>query len=344
MTAPALLRVLRGEPSSPAPVWLMRQAGRYLPEYRETRLRAGSFLDLCFTPDLATEVTLQPIRRFGFDAAILFSDILVAPWAMGQSVRFEEGVGPIVETVRSRADAEALAVEGAVERLEPVLQAVRQIKAALPAGTPLIGFAGAPWTLATYLFGGKGSVDQAPTKLAALGDPEMFSLTMAKLEQLVGDFLIAQIDAGVDAVKIFDSWAGAATAAMMREHVEAPLARLTARLKRERPEAPVIVFPRGVGSALERMQSVIAPDGLALDSGVDAAWAAQTLTSATALQGNIDPVFMRGPEAALLVELDRLRDAMRGRPHILNLGHGITPEADIARVEAMLTHWRAQPA
>lgn len=340
MTEPALLRVLNGEIVDPAPIWVMRQAGRYLPEYRATRAEAGSFLDLCFTPDLATEVTLQPIRRFGFDAAILFSDILVIPWAMGQSVRFEEGVGPIVQTVERREDAEGLEVAPVVERLAPVFTAIRQIKAELPAQTPLIGFAGAPWTLATYLFGGKGSVDQAPTKLAALNAPETFALTMDKLERAVGDFLIAQIDAGVDVVKIFDSWAGAATAGMIADFVSAPLSRLVSRLKAERPRTPVIAFPRGVGSHLTALDAAMRADGLALDSAVDPRWAAQTLTVSKALQGNVDPVFVRGPIAALRSELDRVREGFDGRPHVLNLGHGVTPETKIENVEALISHWR----
>ncbi len=340
MTKPKLLRVLSGESVDPAPVWLMRQAGRYLPEYRETRKRAGGFLDLCFNPELAAEVTLQPIRRFGFDAAIMFSDILVIPWALGQDVRFEEGVGPIVQTVTSRTDAERLRVKGVVERLEPVVEVVRAIKRDLPADVPLIGFAGAPWTLATYLFGGKGSTDQMPTKLAALGDPETFDLVIAKLEEAVGDFLIAQIDAGADAVKLFDSWAGAASAGMMARYVADPLERLTTRLRRERPATPIIAFPRGVGAALPEIDRRLGANALALDSAVSPAWAAASLTGAKALQGNLDPAFLRGPEATLRAELDAIRAGFAGRPHILNLGHGITPEAEIGRVETMLAHWR----
>jgi uroporphyrinogen decarboxylase len=318
----------------------MRQAGRYLPAYRKTRARAGSFLDLCFTPDLATEVTLQPIDRFGFDAAILFSDILVIPWALGCEVRFVEGEGPVIEPIRDAYDVRKLQLEGMIERLSPVMTAVRQIKAALPVNTPLIGFAGAPWTLATYMFGGKGSTDQASTKLAAIGDPTLFRSVIDLLEAAAVELLLAQIEAGADIVKIFDSWAGAATAAMQREFVLDPIKRIVARIKQARPKTPIIFFPRGVGANLKTMDHAIAPDGLALDSSIDPLWAAQTLTGAKALQGNLDPVFMRGPISALLMEAQQLRLAMRGRPHILNLGHGVTPQSKIENIEALLGFWR----
>lgn len=340
MTDSRFLRALSGEPVTPAPIWLMRQAGRYLPEYRETRAEAGGFLDLCFNPELATEVTLQPIRRFGFDAAILFSDILVIPWALEQKVWFVQGEGPRLEPVATVAEFEALRIEGAVERLSPVFEAIRRIKAALPPEVPLIGFAGAPWTLATYMIAGRGSSDHATAKLFTLEQPELFQRLIDLATEAVGRFLEAQIDAGVDAVKLFDSWASAAWPSLFEKAVLAPAAAIRDRVKAARPQTPLIAFPRGAGGALKAYAEAVRPDGLALDSGVDPAWAAAQIDPKIALQGNLDPIFMRGPKEALGPELDRIRAAMAGRPHILNLGHGITPESKIENVSYLIDYWR----
>lgn len=340
MIKPSFLRALSGESVDPAPVWLMRQAGRYLPEYRATRADAGGFLDLCFNPELATEVTLQPIRRFGFDAAILFSDILVTPLALGQRVWFEPGEGPRLDPIQTANDLDALSLERIEPTLEPVFQAIRQIKAALPADTPLIGFAGAPWTLATYMIQGRGSSDHVGAKLFALEQPDVFDRMIGLLTDAVTRLLKAQIDAGVDAVKIFDSWSGAAWSSLFDRACVAPAERIRGALKASHPHTPFIAFPRGCGGSLAAYAAVVRPDGLAIDSSADLAWAASVVDPKIALQGNLDPVFMRGPIDALGPELDRIRSAMAGRPHVLNLGHGITPESQIANVEALIRHWR----
>ncbi len=336
------LRALKGEVVSPAPVWIMRQAGRYLPEYRATRKEAGSFLDLCYSPRLATEVTLQPIRRFGFDAAILFSDILVIPWALGRDVRFEEGVGPRLDPIEAPEEVDALEsqLEGMVERLSPVMEAVKSIRAALPPQTPLIGFAGAPWTLATYMIAGRGTPDQALAKLFAYTHPKAFDKLIRILEEAVVRLLTAQSDAGANALKIFDSWAGSLTPSMIDGASIGPLTRIRQALLKSASEKPLIVFPRGVGETYVRYDAEVAPDGLALDQSVDANWAARTLTSSKALQGNLDPVLMRAPLEAVKREIEFLRTAMAGRPHILNLGHGVTPESKIENVAYLLETWR----
>lgn len=338
----SFMRALRGEPVSPAPVWIMRQAGRYLPEYRATRAQAGSFLDLCYNPALATEVTLQPIRRFQFDAAILFSDILVIPWALGRSVRFEEGVGPRLDPIETPDEVDALEeeLEKVVERLSPVLEAVERIRAALPPETPLIGFIGAPWTLATYMIAGRGTPDQAPAKLFAYTYPEAFEKLIRILEIAGAKLLAAQAAAGANALKVFDSWAGSLPASLIDVASISPLKRLRAQLLVDAPDTPVILFPRGVGGAYVWYDREIAPDGLALDQSVDPVWAATTLTHSKALQGNLDPVLMRAPFEAIDREVETLRDAMRGRGHILNLGHGVTPDSRIENVERLLKQWR----
>lgn len=336
------LRALKGEAVSPAPVWIMRQAGRYLPEYRATRKQAGSFLDLCYSPELATEVTLQPIRRFGFDAAILFSDILVIPWALGRDVRFEEGVGPRLDPIEDPEAVDRLEPEldSMVSRLEPVMEAVRRIRAALPAETPLIGFAGAPWTLATYMIAGRGTPDQAPAKLFAYAHPQAFEKLIRILEEAVVRLLAAQASAGVNALKIFDSWAGSLTPGMIDGASIAPLGRIRQALQAEAAGIPLIVFPRGVGQTYVRYDAEVAPDGLAIDQSVDMRWAARTLTTSKALQGNLDPVLMRAPLHAIDTDVAALREAMAGRAHILNLGHGVTPDSRIENVAHLLKTWR----
>lgn len=340
MTQSAFLRTLAGEKIDPAPIWLMRQAGRYLPEYRETRKRAGGFLELCFSPALATEVTLQPIRRFGFDAAILFCDILVVPLALGQKVWFEEGEGPRLEPITGEQDFAQLSMEGFLERLEPVFEAIRLIKQALPPETPLIGFAGAPWTLATYMIAGRGSTDHAAAKLCALEQPALFQKILDLTTEGVATFLHAQAAAGVDAVKLFDSWAGAAWPSLFDRACVAPAAIIREELAAAAPGLPLIAFPRGSGAALPSYARRVKPQGLSVDSATDLAWAAERVDTPCALQGNLDPVFMRGPKEAIAAELDRIREAMKNRPHILNLGHGLTPESQIDNVSFLVEHWR----
>ena len=340
MTQSAFLRTLAGEKIDPSPIWLMRQAGRYLPEYRETRAEAGGFLDLCFNPELATEVTLQPIRRFGFDAAILFSDILVAPLALGQKVWFEEGEGPRLEPAATADAIDRLDFDGFLERLEPVFEAIRRIKQGLPPGTPLIGFSGAPWTLATYMLAGRGSSDHAVAKLFALEQPALFDRLIEINAKAVAMLLQAQADAGVDAVKIFDSWAGAAWPSLFERACVAPAAEIRETLAASHPNLPLIAFPRGSGAALPAYAEAVKPQAVAIDSATDLAWAAKAVEFPCALQGNLDPIFMRGPQEALAPELDRIRSAVEGRPHILNLGHGITPQSQIDNVSFLVEHWR----
>ncbi|MEM9724597.1 MAG: uroporphyrinogen decarboxylase [Pseudomonadota bacterium] len=340
MTESAFLKTLNGEVVRPAPVWLMRQAGRYLPEYRATRAEAGGFLDLCFNPALATEVTLQPLRRYGFDAAILFSDILVIPLALGQNVWFEEGEGPRLTPVTTEAELDALSLEGFEERLGPVFEAIRRIKAAAPE-TPLIGFAGAPWTLATYMINGRGSTDHAVAKLFALEKPDLFRRMIDLLTTAASRFLIAQRAAGVDAVKLFDSWAGAAWPSLFETACQRPATAVRDALDQSAPGTPLIAFPRGAGAALASYAAEVRPAGLAVDSATDLAWAARVVDTACALQGNLDPIFLRGPLDALDRELSRIRAAMDGRPHILNLGHGITPQSKPEVVAHLVERWRS---
>lgn len=342
----SFLRALSGETVRPSPMWMMRQAGRYLPEYRAVRAKAGGFLDLCFTPELATEVTLQPIRRFGFDAAILFSDILVIPWALGQPLKFVEGEGPRLEPIDTPAAFEALNEEGFLERLAPVFEAIRRIKAALGPETPLIGFAGAPWTLATYMIAGRGTPDQAPAKALAAQDPALFEAYMQLLSRCVARFLAAQQRAGVDALKIFDSWAGSAAGPLQETAVIAPTAAAMAALRQEAPTTPVIAFPRGVDAGLEAYVAAVRPDGLALGQEKSLSAVRERLASTESamitLQGALDPALLTGPSEPLSEALTAMaRETAEIGPHIFNLGHGITPDASIERVEQMMREWRS---
>lgn len=322
-------------------MWIMRQAGRYLPEYRELRTRVPSFLDFCFTPDLAVEATLQPIRRYGFDAAILFSDILVINWSLGQPVTFVQGEGPKLEPIRSASDLAALRPDAVVERLEPVFETIRRLKVELGPETPLIGFAGAPWTLATYMIEGGGSKDHAHSRRILAGDPALYDAITEMLENAVVAFLTAQIDAGVDAVKLFDSWAGALDPIGRERASLHPLKRIAARLKAARPETPIIAFPRNVGAAYAHYDRELSVDALALDASADLDWASGALTTVSALQGALDPIYLTIEDnAALDRAIERQRAAFRGRPHIFNLGHGVTPEASPEAVAHLVARWR----
>jgi uroporphyrinogen decarboxylase len=296
----AMLRALRGESLAQPPVWLMRQAGRYLPEYRELRARVKGFLDLCFTPDLAVEVTLQPIRRYGFDAAILFSDILVVPHALGQKVWFEEGVGPRLEALQSGRDVARLRRDGLHAALAPVYETVARLSRELPAETTLIGFAGAPWTVASYMLEGGSSRDFAAGKRWAYGaNAADFQRLIELLVRATGDYLIAQIDAGAEAVQIFDSWAGIWPEAHLRRWCLEPVQALVARVKAERPGVPVIVFPRGAGVLYQAYADDVGADALGLDTGVPLAWARDALQPKVCLQGNLDPLLLVAGGAAL---------------------------------------------
>jgi uroporphyrinogen decarboxylase len=340
---PTLLRVLDGEPVWPLPIWLMRQAGRYLPEYREARARAGSFLDLCYNPALAAEVTLQPIRRFGFDAAIIFSDILVVPHALGQDVRFAEGEGPRLEPVASRPDLDRLARELPLARLAPVFEALERVKGALPADTALLGFCGAPWTVASYMIAGKGTPDQAPARVAAYRDPAFMAALIDRLVDASTAYLTAQIDAGADAVQIFESFGSALPPALFRPLSLDPIGRIVRGLKAALPQARVIVFMRGGGANLRHVIEAGFADCVALDWMLEPATVLPSIPRTLATQGNLDPLALVAGGEPLERGVASVLQAARGRPHIFNLGHGIVPETPIAHVERMIARVRELP-
>ena len=335
-----LLRVLGGERRFPPPLWLMRQAGRYLPEYRALRAKAPSFLDFCFTPELAVEATLQPLRRFGFDGAILFSDILVVPHALGQQVRFAEGHGPLLEPVRTAEDVDRLSSEGLVERLAPVLETLRRLSRALPAETALIGFAGAPWTVASYMIEGAGGSDFVNARRMAYETPELFARLIDLLVESTTDYLSAQVAAGAEALQIFDSWSGALAEPERRRWSLEPLARITRRLKARNPGLPVILFPRGAGLLYRDFARTSGASALSLDSGLPLDWAASELQPHLALQGNLDPVLLLTGGEALERETDRILATLGQGPFVFNLGHGILPETPIPHVERLVERIR----
>ncbi|HVW73216.1 MAG TPA: uroporphyrinogen decarboxylase [Rhizomicrobium sp.] len=335
---PKLVRVLDGCAEKVPPVWLMRQAGRYLPEYRALRAKAGSFWAMALTPEYAAEVTLQPIRRFGFDAAILFSDILTVPEALGQKVTFTEGEGPSLTPVTTAKgfveDREAWA-----RYFEPVYEALRLTRAGLPEGTALLGFAGAPWTLATYLAAGAGGDEQKAAKLWAYRDPQGFAALLDILGECVAFHLIRQIDAGADAVQIFDSWASGLPAALFEQVVIRPTRKIVESVRAARPGARIIGFPRASTLAgYEAYARATAVDVVSLDTAAPMDWAARSL--ACGLQGNLDPIALVAGGAALDRAVDNILEAMQGKPHIFNLGHGILQETPIAHVEQLLKRVR----
>ncbi|AWN34949.1 uroporphyrinogen decarboxylase [Methylobacterium radiodurans] len=366
-----LMRVLAGEAVSPAPAWMMRQAGRYLPEYRATRAEAGSFLDLCYSPDFAVEVTLQPIRRFGFDAAILFSDILVVPHALGQDVRFVEGEGPRLDPMAGRAEFDRLkrADDPSVfGHLAPVFETVGRLRAELPAETTLLGFCGAPWTVASYMIGGRGTADLAPARALAEGDTALVDALIDRLVAVQTEYLIRQLRAGADAVQIFESHAGTLPRAMPRSGspVEPvgdvtesalpdeapedaltrwslrPIARMIAGIRAEVPDARIIVFARGSGlDGHARVVPETGADAVGVDWGVDLAALRARVPASTVTQGNLHPETLIAGGDALDAEVDAILRATVGKPHIFNLGHGITPQTPVAHVERMLARLRA---
>jgi len=331
-------RTLKGERQDHPPIWMMRQAGRYLPEYKEIRSTAPSFLDFCYSPRLACEATLQPIRRFGFDAAIIFSDILVIPDALGQAVRFEEGVGPRLDPLPLEAvgDLDRSRLE---DHLAPVYEAIRLTRAALPDETSLIGFAGAPWTLATYMVAGRTTPDQAPARRASFGDPDGFGKLVDCLVEAVSAHLVAQIDAGCDAVQIFDSWAGTLDGLAFPRWSVDPNARIVANVRAARPGVPIITFPRNAGSRLSGFVDAVRPDAVSLDWSVDGN-AARAIQQRICIQGNLDPMRLVAGGAALDEGVDAILSGFGGGPFVFNLGHGIVPETPIAHVERMVTRVR----
>jgi uroporphyrinogen decarboxylase len=333
-----LVRTLQGEVLQRPPIWLMRQAGRYLPEYRELRRRAPTFLDFCYSPSLAVEATLQPLRRYPLDAAIIFSDILVIPDAMGRKVGFEEGEGPRLEPLGDRAAVAALRPEHITTRLGPVYEALERVRASLEPSTSLIGFAGAPWTIATYMILGKGGPSKAEARLWAYQNQEAFHALLDILSQAISTHLIAQIDAGADAVQIFDSWADDLPASFFQRAVIDPTKKIVAAVRAARPQALIIGFPRGASARASDYAHETGISGVGLDTGADIARVREKLDPKIATQGNLDPQLMIIGGDMLLKETDRLLAAAAGTPHIFNLGHGITPQADPANVEMLVAH------
>lgn len=318
----------------------MRQAGRYLPEYRAVREKAGDFLRLCFTPELAAEVTMQPIRRFGFDAAILFSDILVVPHALGQPVRYTVGEGPQLDAIADRAGLDRLKAELDQEALEPIYETIRKVKASLDPRTALLGFCGAPWTVASYMIAGHGTPDQAPARQFAYRDADGFAALVDKLVDASASYLIRQLQAGVDAVQIFDTWAGVLPAEEFRRWCIEPTQRIVAKVRAEVSGAKIIGFPRGVGTALLRYVEEVPVDAIGLDWTVDLLFARNQIQWRMPVQGNLDPLVLVCGGVALDRAVDAVLEAFSERPFIFNLGHGILPETPIAHVEQMLARVR----
>jgi uroporphyrinogen decarboxylase len=341
--AKPLLRALAGGGTSPAPWWLMRQAGRYLPEYREVRARAKDFVALCLTPALTSELTLQPVRRYGMDAAILFSDILMLPYALGQRVSFRDGEGPVLEPIADNIGVSDLEKAGAIGRLEPVFDAVSRVSAALGPETALIGFAGAPWTVATYMVEGGTSRDFRRVKAWAYGNPESFSALVEILTETTIELLSAQISAGVEVVQLFDSWAGVLPEAAFAQWVIAPTKRVVAALKSRHPGCPIIGFPRGAGLLYERYAAETGVDAVGLDTTVPAGFACAQLRPLAIVQGNLDPVLLLTGGVALECAVHKMRRAFAGGPWVFNLGHGVLPETPTENV-AMLARLLAEPA
>jgi uroporphyrinogen decarboxylase len=335
------LRALAGQGNAVPPIWLMRQAGRYLPEYRELRGRAGDFLDICLSPDVATELTLQPIRRFGFDAAILFSDILVLPHALGRPVRFEEGVGPIVGALAGPAEIADLATGGLGKRLAPVYEAVRCLRAELPAATALIGFAGAPWTVASYMIEGGSSKDFAKAKAWAYGDPGSFQRLIDVLVETTADHLIGQVDAGAEALQLFDSWAGVWPEAALRRWCLDPATAIRRRVRQAYPDIPMILFPRGAGILYRDFAEACGAEALSLDTTVPLAWARDQVQSRVTVQGNLDPIALLAGGGAQQTATAEILDALAPGPFVFNLGHGILPQTPLAHVQALVEQVRA---
>jgi len=334
--AKSFLAALDGTRQKTPPIWLMRQAGRYLPEYREIRSKAPSFLDFCYSPALATEATLQPIRRFGFDAAILFSDILVIPDALGQSVSFESGEGPRLKPIETSADLAALREAPDWSRLAPIFETVARARQSLPAETALIGFCGAPWTVASYMIAGRGTPDQAPARLLAYREPKLFAALIDRLVEASAAYLLRQIGAGAEAVQIFDSWSGVLPPAEFERWCVKPLQRIVAELRAESPAIPIIAFPRGAATQLGKFAGLTGLSAIGLDTAVEPRAAAALLPARLALQGNLDPLALVAGGRALDEAVARVLEGFEGRAHIFNLGHGIPPETPIAHVERLM--------
>jgi uroporphyrinogen decarboxylase len=330
-----LLSVLRGERRDPVPMWMMRQAGRYLPEYRQLRQEKGSFVDLVYDSDAAAEITLQPLKRFPeLDAAIIFSDILIVPFAIGQNLTFISGEGPRLTPPLTSSALDQLTPY--LARLEPIYDTVRKVKAALEPGKTLIGFAGSPWTVATYMVAGQGSRDQAEARRLAYAETGRFAELVERIEKVTLDYLSCQVGAGAEALQLFDSWAGSLSPAQFEEWVIGPTARIVAELKARHPEVPVIGFPKGAGGRLASYARETGIAALGLDETVDPAWAAKELPAKLPVQGNLDPLALVAGGVPLETAVTRILDAFVDRPHIFNLGHGILPDTPVAHVEQLI--------
>jgi uroporphyrinogen decarboxylase len=335
-----LLRALKGEVVWPPPIWLMRQAGRYLPEYRAIREKCGSFLDLCFNPEMAADVTLQPIRRFGFDAAILFSDILVIPHALGQRVSFVANEGPRLDAIGDPSALGRLHVEIDHSALASVYETIRLVKARLPADTALLGFCGAPWTVATYMIAGSGTSEQVPARLFAYRYPEAFAKLIDILIEASAAYLTRQFEAGVEAVQIFDTWAGVLPPDEFDKWCVRPCAKIIAAVRKNIPGAKIIGFPRGAATKLERYVEGVPVDAVGLDWMIELGFARDRIQSRRPVQGNLDPLVLLAGGDALDRAIDAILETFAPRPFIFNLGHGILPETPIAHVERLIARVR----
>jgi uroporphyrinogen decarboxylase len=333
-----LLATLKGAKQDRPPLWLMRQAGRYLPEYRALRETKGGFLELCYDSDAAAEVTLQPIRRFGFDGAILFSDILVVPHALGQNLWFEAGEGP--RLAPTLVDNSLSSLQAATERLNPIYDTVAKVSAALPPETTFLGFIGSPWTVATYMVAGQGSKDQSAARRLAYRDPKAFQEIIDAIIDLSVTYVSGQIQNGVEAVQLFDSWAGSLSPAQFEQWVIAPNAEIVRRVKALHPDTPLIGFPKGAGGKLPQYAAGTGVDALGLDETVDPNWANAVLPPELPVQGNLDPLALVTGGQALDNAVDHILAAFPERPHVFNLGHGIVPDAPIAHVEQLIRRLR----
>lgn len=332
-----LMRALAGETLATPPIWMMRQAGRYLPEYRATRAQAGDFLSLCYNPDLAAEVTLQPIRRYGFDAAILFADILLVPQALGADLWFVTGEGPRLSTITTPGEMAKLKPADAIhDHLAPIYETVRILSRELPRDTTLIGFAGAPWTVATYMIAGKGTPDQGPAHALRLADPATFDALMDRLTEATITYLSMQIEAGAEVVKLFDSWAGSLKGEAFQKYALEPTKKIISALKAKHPHVPIIAFPREAGDGYIGFAKATGADCVAIDNSVSADWAAENVQKDGCVQGNLASRHMVTGGQALVDEARHIKQAFSGGPHIFNLGHGITPDADPENVQLMI--------
>jgi len=338
-----LLRVLAGEREPVPPLWLMRQAGRYLPEYRALRGQAAGFLDLCFDAKRAAEITLQPIRRFGFDAAILFSDILVVPHALGQCVSFVEGEGPRLDALKEPAALARLRTELDQAVLAPVYDTIARVRQDLPPAVTFLGFCGAPWTLATYMIAGQGTPDQLPARLFAYEYPEAFAKLIDLLVDASARYLVRQFKAGVDAVQIFDTWAGILPAREFEMWCIRPHARILEKLRAEIPGARVIGFPRGAGTELGRYLDAVAVDTVGLDWTIELEFARTMIQKRRPVQGNLDPLALLAGGAALDRSIDAILAALSEGPFVFNLGHGVLPETPLSHVERLVERVRRVP-